>query len=59
MALIVLPMGYTGLMLLIKKYLNVIPAMILGLEQGQRHARGAILKLLNILERQGISALAS
>lgn len=39
------------------KYLNVSPAMIRSLEQGQRHARGAILKLLNIVERHGIDAL--
>lgn len=39
------------------KYLNVSPAMIRSLEQGQRHARGAILKLLNIVERHGIGAL--
>ena len=39
------------------KYLNVSPAMIRSLEQGQRHAHGAILKLLNIVERHGIGAL--
>ncbi len=39
------------------KYLNVSPAMIKSLEQGQRHAHGAILKLLNIVERHGIEAL--
>jgi putative transcriptional regulator len=39
------------------KYLNVSPAMIRSLEQGQRHAHGAILKLLNIVDRHGISGL--
>lgn len=39
------------------RYLNVSPAMIRSLEQGQRHAHGAILKLLNIVDRYGISAL--
>lgn len=39
------------------KYLNVSPAMIRGLEQGKRHAHGAILKLLNIVERHGINGL--
>ena len=39
------------------KYLNVSPAMIRSLEQGQSHAHGAILKLLNIVDRHGIGAL--
>jgi len=39
------------------KYLNISPAMIRSLEQGKRHAHGAILKLLNIVERHGIGAL--
>lgn len=39
------------------KYLNVSPAMIKSLEQGKRHAHGAILKLLNIVARHGINAL--
>lgn len=39
------------------KYLNVSPAMIRSLEQGQRHAQGAILKLLNIVESHGIGGL--
>jgi putative transcriptional regulator len=39
------------------KYLNVSPAMIRGLEQGKRQAHGAILKLLNIVERHGIGGL--
>ena len=39
------------------KYLNVSPAMIRSLEQGKRHAHGAILKLLNILEMHGIEAM--
>ena len=41
----------------VAKYLNVSPAMIRSLEQGQRHAHGAILKLLNIVEKHGISGL--
>src|SRR4029079_7482287 len=40
------------------KYLNVSPAMIRSLEQGKRYPQGAILKLLNIFEKHGISALA-
>lgn len=39
------------------KYLNVSPSMIRGLEQGKRHAHGAILKLLNIVEQHGIRGL--
>lgn len=39
------------------KYLNISPAMIRSLEQGQRHAHGAILKLLNIIDKHGIGAL--
>jgi len=39
------------------KYLNVSAAMIRSLEQGQRHAHGAILKLLNIVDRHGIAGL--
>lgn len=39
------------------RYLNVSPSMIRSLEQGQRHAHGAILKLLNIVDRHGISGL--
>ena len=39
------------------KYLNISPAMIRSLEQGQRHPHGAILKLLNIVERYGINGL--
>lgn len=39
------------------RYLNVSPAMIRSLEQGKRHAHGAILKLLNIVERHGINGL--
>ncbi len=40
------------------KYLNVSPAMIRSLEHGKRHARGAILKLLNIIDKHGFKALA-
>lgn len=39
------------------KYLNVSPAMIRSMEQGKRHAHGAILKLLNIVESHGINGL--
>ena len=39
------------------RYLNISPAMIRSLEQGQRHAHGAILKLLNIIDRHGIEFL--
>lgn len=39
------------------KYMNVSPAMIRSLEQGKRHAHGAILKLLNIVAHHGVSAL--
>lgn len=39
------------------KYLNVSPAMIRSLEQGKRHAHGAILKLLNIVEKHGLAGL--
>ncbi len=39
------------------KYLNVSPALIRSLEQGKRHAHGAILKLLNIVNKHGIDAL--
>lgn len=39
-------------------YLNISPATIRSLEQGKRHAHGAILKLLNIVDRYGVSALA-
>jgi len=39
------------------KYLNISPAMVRSLEQGKRHAHGAILKLLNVIDRYGISVL--
>lgn len=39
------------------KYLNVSPAIIKSLEQGTRHAHGAILKLLNIVNKHGVDAL--
>ena len=38
-------------------YLNISPATIRSLEQGKRHAHGAILKLLNIVDRYGVNAL--
>lgn len=38
-------------------YLNISPATIKSLEQGRRHAHGAILKLLNIVDNQGINAI--
>ena len=39
------------------KYLNISPATVRSLEQGKRHAHGAILKLLNIVNQHGIKAL--
>ena len=41
------------------KYLNISPAMVRSLEQGKRHAHGAILKLLNIIDRHGIELLVN
>lgn len=40
------------------KYLNISPAMIKSLELGQRKAQGAILRLLNVVARRGLSGLA-
>lgn len=40
-------------------YLNISPATVRSLEQGKRHAHGAILKLLNIIDRHGIEVLVS
>lgn len=39
------------------KYLNVSVAMVRSLEQGQRHAHGAILKLLNLVDKRGLEAI--
>ncbi|TNF67259.1 MAG: helix-turn-helix domain-containing protein [Gammaproteobacteria bacterium] len=39
------------------KYLNISAGMVRSLEQGSRHAKGAILKLLNIVKQNGIKAL--
>tara|TARA_B110000879_G_scaffold160171_1_gene206823 strand:- start:619 stop:921 length:303 start_codon:yes stop_codon:yes gene_type:complete len=39
-------------------YLNISPATIRSMEQGKRHAHGAILKLLNIVDRYGVNALS-
>lgn len=39
------------------KYLNISPATVRSLEQGQRHAHGAILKLINIVDRHGVNFL--
>lgn len=39
------------------KYLNISPAMVRSLEQGKRHAHGAILRLLNIIDKKGIGVL--
>ncbi|NCT56321.1 MAG: helix-turn-helix domain-containing protein [Legionella sp.] len=39
------------------KYLNISPATVRSLEQGKRHAHGAILKLLNIVEQHGLRVL--
>jgi putative transcriptional regulator len=38
-------------------YLNISPAMVKSLELGQRKAQGAILRLLNVVDRHGISHL--
>lgn len=40
------------------RYLNISPAMVRSLEQGKRHAHGAILKLLNIIARHGVAVLS-
>jgi len=40
------------------KYLNISSAMVRGLEQGQRKAQGAILKLINIVDKNGLNFLA-
>lgn len=40
------------------RYLNISPAMVRSLEQGKRHAHGAILKLLNIIARHGVRVLS-
>ena len=42
---------------LFAKYLNVSVTTIRRLEQGKCEAKGAMLKLLNILSKNGISAL--
>ena len=38
-------------------YLNISPAMVRSLEQGKRQASGVLLKLLNIVDHQGIAIL--
>lgn len=38
-------------------YLNISLGMIRSLEQGQRHAHGSILKLLNLVDKHGVSTL--
>lgn len=40
------------------KYLNISAGMVKSLEQGSRHAKGAILKLLNVVKQNGIKALS-
>ena len=37
------------------KYLNISPAMVRSLEQGQRHAHGAILMLLNLVDKKRLA----
>ncbi|WP_192485404.1 MULTISPECIES: helix-turn-helix domain-containing protein [Cysteiniphilum] len=40
------------------KFLNISPAMVRSLEQGQRKAQGAILKLINIVDDKGLKYLS-
>lgn len=40
------------------KYLNISTVMVQSLEQGKRKASGAILKLLNIIDKKGLKALS-
>ncbi|MCW5589678.1 MAG: helix-turn-helix domain-containing protein [Legionellales bacterium] len=39
-------------------YLNISPEMVRSMEHGQRRPQGAILKLLNIVDKHGISMLS-
>ena len=39
------------------KYLNISLSMVRSLENGKRRARGAILQLLNLIDRNGLSIL--
>ncbi len=41
------------------KFLNASPSTIKSWEQGDKHPRGATLRLLEIVERQGLAALVS
>lgn len=39
------------------KYLNISPKMVMALEGGQKKAQGAILRLLNIIEKHGLEVI--
>lgn len=40
------------------RYLNVTTGLISQWERGEKHAVGASLKLLNVVERRGLAAIA-
>lgn len=40
------------------KFLNISPAMVKSLEQGTRQAKGAILKLINLVDENGLNYLS-
>ncbi|WP_116964242.1 helix-turn-helix domain-containing protein [Fastidiosibacter lacustris] len=40
------------------KFLNISPAMVKSLEQGTRQAKGAILKLINLVDENGLKYLS-
>jgi len=39
------------------KYLNISPKMVMALEGGQKKAQGAILRLLNIVDKYGLEVI--
>lgn len=39
-------------------FLNISPAMVRSLEQGTRQAKGAILKLINLVDENGLNYLS-
>ena len=39
-------------------YLNVTPSLVSKWERGEKHPRGASLKLLSLVERKGLEAVA-
>lgn len=39
------------------KYLNISPKMVMALEGGQKKAQGAILRLLNIIDKHGLEVI--